>query len=1044
MATTEAQTIEESTTTVSTQGQPDGKTRRYDRQLRLWATAGQNALESARVLVIGSTATSSSIMKNLVLPGDIISESPNPSGTDFHAGIGHFTILDHQLVSPEDVGNNFFLEHSSIGKPRAEEAVRLLCELNESVEGKANTLNFEEVLEKDPAYITSFTLVIAHNLADAPLQKLASLLWSNATHPPLVVVRTAGFSADFSIQLHEHAVVDSHSETTPSLRIDKPFPELLEYSLSLDFATMDPTDHGHVPYVYILVRAMHDWKAAHEGNSPSSYADKQAFKAQLTAMKVKIDEENFDEAVAQAYRAWTPTGVPGDIQTLFADEKCTGYLNAAGNGGVGTSQFWALLRALHLFTAARGYLPLAASIPDMKADTKQYIGLQTMYKRQADAERKEFVGLLREVVAQTGQRHVEGDGEVPGISDDAIIEFVKNAHGLKVLRGQEWGVSRPDAIAQALSIAPSATATHLALSSLFAFQATHGRLPAPGSNEDLPLLEEVFNSLVGTDAGEEGKAALGELHRAPTAELPTTAALVGGLVAQEAIKVITRQYVPIDGTLHLIAAEWTKSFGGLITLHFMGTNTVIINSAAEAIELLDKGAATTSGRPREVMMGEVMGYNTSVGLHQPDERFRKLRRVMASALHATAVRSYQPIEVENIKYMLRRMAGLGGSMLTSNDKVGAASVSQAMSVGHPVSSAQPMSLVREAATRFILSVAYGHEVKPHDPFIGLIHAAMMKIREGKYPIVEALPWLVNLPRWFPGTRFLQVGAEGHALRNAYAGRLFEQVQAEMRSGTARHSFVSNLLTIKGGPDRATAHDQDLIKWTAAALFVGGSDTTVAAINTFLLMMAANPEAQRLAQEEIANVLGAKYHPSQDQTSPVNDAEGVRDTSTIPLPARLPEFGDRPQLPYLEAVFKEVMRFNPGLSMGLPHAVTQEENYRGYTLPVGTIIRANIWAILHDPALYPSPHTFEPKRHIGPHADPNPLRYVFGFGRRICPGVHLATDQPWLAMAGILSTFNVAAGKGLIEESKLRPWDMFEFNGMTSRSSEDVELTCSLV
>ena len=46
-------------------------------------------------------------------------------------------------------------------------------------------------------------------------------------------------------------------------------------------------------------------------------------------------------------------------------------------------------------------------------------------------------------------------------------------------------------------------------------------------------------------------SALGGLdrrHRAPTAELPTTAALVGGLVAQEAIKVITRQYVPIDGT----------------------------------------------------------------------------------------------------------------------------------------------------------------------------------------------------------------------------------------------------------------------------------------------------------------------------------------------------------------------------------------------------------------------------------------------------------------------------------------------------------------
>lgn len=55
-------------------------------------------------------------------------------------------------------------------------------------------------------------------------------------------------------------VIESHSETAPSLRIDKAFPALLDYSLSLDFANMDPTDHTHVPYVVILVRALHDWK----------------------------------------------------------------------------------------------------------------------------------------------------------------------------------------------------------------------------------------------------------------------------------------------------------------------------------------------------------------------------------------------------------------------------------------------------------------------------------------------------------------------------------------------------------------------------------------------------------------------------------------------------------------------------------------------------------------------------------------------------------------------------------------------------------------
>jgi NEDD8-activating enzyme E1 regulatory subunit len=55
-------------------------------------------------------------------------------------------------------------------------------------------------------------------------------------------------------------VIESHSENAPSLRIDKPFPALLEQSLSLDFANMDITEHGHIPYIFILVRAMDEWK----------------------------------------------------------------------------------------------------------------------------------------------------------------------------------------------------------------------------------------------------------------------------------------------------------------------------------------------------------------------------------------------------------------------------------------------------------------------------------------------------------------------------------------------------------------------------------------------------------------------------------------------------------------------------------------------------------------------------------------------------------------------------------------------------------------
>jgi len=50
----------------------------------------------------------------------------------------------------------------------------------------------------------SFTLIVAHNLQTSLLDQLSGLLWSNASFPHLVVVRSAGFLAEFFIQFHEH------------------------------------------------------------------------------------------------------------------------------------------------------------------------------------------------------------------------------------------------------------------------------------------------------------------------------------------------------------------------------------------------------------------------------------------------------------------------------------------------------------------------------------------------------------------------------------------------------------------------------------------------------------------------------------------------------------------------------------------------------------------------------------------------------------------------------------------------------------------------
>jgi len=146
-------------------------------------------------------------------------------------------------------------------------------------------------------------------------------------------------------------------------------------------------------------------------------------------VKRKIDEENFDEALAQAYRSWTTTGVPSDIQSLFEDAKSPSSKPGAPVALTKDSPiFYHFLDALRRFTEKEGFLPLSSTLPDMKANTEAYIGLQRLYKTRADEEKAIVKGLVEE---SWGSLDKEADG--------MLDLFVRNAHGVKVMRGKRWG-----------------------------------------------------------------------------------------------------------------------------------------------------------------------------------------------------------------------------------------------------------------------------------------------------------------------------------------------------------------------------------------------------------------------------------------------------------------------------------------------------------------------------------------------------------------------------------------------------------------------------
>jgi len=180
--------------------------------------------------------------------------------------------------------------------------------------------------------------------------------------------------------------------------------------------------------------------------------------------------------------------------------------------------------------------------------------------------------------------------------------------------------------------------------------------------------------------------------------------------------------------------------------------------------------------------------------------------------------------------------------------------------------------------------------------------------------------------------------------------------------------------------------EEMIAGALASMYSAGTDTTVGAIKTFLVAMLLYPDIRRKAQDELDSVVGRE---------------------------RLPTFEDRPGLPFVDAICKEVLRWRPVSPLAIPHAVTEDDMYAGFFIPKGAVVIPNTWAILHDPATYPEPDLFKPERFLnadGSLRDDPTLISVFGFGKRICPGRHFVDASLFIFIASLLSIFNMESGR----------------------------------
>jgi len=205
-------------------------------------------------------------------------------------------------------------------------------------------------------------------------------------------------------------------------------------------------------------------------------------------------------------------------------------------------------------------------------------------------------------------------------------------------------------------------------------------------------------------------------------------------------------------------------------------------------------------------------------------------------------------------------------------------------------------------------------------------------------------------------------------RSSYALRRLVQRRDYLLREIVAHRRTQHAHNTKTNNDHQSQYDmldalldsglsEGEVHYTLVDLFVAGVNTVSTQIEWFVLLLAQKPAIQERARTDVV---------STDDT------------------------------PYTQAVVKEVLRTKPPLL--LPRKAVVDSSIGGYTVPAGTTILVNNWALTHGEKWWHKPMNFKPERWfeedsgiLGGGVDA--CKFMpYLTGRRVCPGSRLADAE----------------------------------------------------
>lgn len=237
--------------------------------------------------------------------------------------------------------------------------------------------------------------------------------------------------------------------------------------------------------------------------------------------------------------------------------------------------------------------------------------------------------------------------------------------------------------------------------------------------------------------------------------------------------------------------------------------------------------------------------------------------------------------------------------------------------------------------------------------------------------------MASWPTWLPSKKQKAI----QHLAQLIDHHIDKRLQTAVKSWP--EDFLSHLLQLQQTEPSVWPHQA--IRDECMTMFLAGHETTAATLTWWTWCMAAHPECQQTAQEEITRVLRG--------TSPTHE-----------------QLAD---LPYLTQTIEETMRLYPAAPMLMTRRATNPVSLGAWQFPKRTLFMVPLQLIQGDGQWYSSPQRFCPERFSRGHNNtPRGAYAPFGMGPRVCLGQHLASAEIKAIAAMILQRWTLSVPTGM--------------------------------